>query len=1570
MISVVVPTFNEVENIEKLLERIEKAFLAFPKAHETVVIDDYSTDGTWELLLKLKKKFPLRVFRKEGEKGKSYSLVEGFSKASGNILVMIDADLQYPPEAIPEMVLGLDEGLDIVVANRKDYQAPAFRKTFSKIFKFVFGRVLHGIGCDVQSGLKVFRRQVFGTVKFIPKSQWSFDLEFLVMAKNAGFSMGEMDIVFEKRQAGESKVSFIKNGWDLATNALALKTLRQAPVHIKPEDGEAMRGAGIGFLGRKFITHTTLSHRKSAIVNFTFWQKAFLALSLFLVGFGLFADPLRAVAIVIALLSTIYFLDVIFNFYLVLRSLQSSPDISFSPAQIAAVGEDKLPVYSILCPLYREARVLPGFLKAIDACDWPKEKLDVLLLLEEDDKETVEAVDRVGLPKYIRKVIVPQSLPKTKPKACNFGLSQVKGEYVVIYDAEDIPDPAQLKKAYLAFSKLPREVVCLQAKLNYFNPGQNLLTRLFTAEYSLWFDLSLPGMQSVNTSIPLGGTSNHFRTDDLKRLEGWDPFNVTEDADLGVRLFKAGYKTAIIDSTTFEEANSRLGNWIRQRSRWIKGYMQTYLVHTRNPVEFIRENGIHAFIFQLIVGGKIAFIFINPILWAATISYFALNRLVGPTIEALYPAQIFYMAVISLVFGNFLFIYYYMIGCAKREQWGLMKYVFLVPFYWLLVSVAGVKALYQLIFKPHFWEKTVHGLHLGMEEAAAPAVAMEGEEVPDEAREGRLRKLKALASVGMVSNFLSGERFQKSKLFLKSGISDGGTILVASSLMGSIFNFLYNAYLGRVLTVSDFGLISLIGSFLFLSTIPLSSLSRSVTYKAAYYLGKHNTAIKKFWAYWRRRSIVVALVVTALWILATPYLAVFFKSNSLVPFYLFAPVWLIGTASAVDLGFIGGNLKFVVLAILAISVAISKFILSFIFVELGRPDLVYAAIPLSMTVSFLIGWYYAVSMKEKPRKIDEKEVLSFPGRFYVSSVFTKSAEVAFFTLDVILAKHFLDPIQAGEYAMISLVGKMIFFIGGLFSQFILPVVSREEGAKRNSHKVFYKLFFASAAVSFFAYLGVGLFGFISAPVLLGDKILPVVYLLPLYGFAMFCFQVADTIVTFHQARSKHFFAFASIVMGVTQIIGIGLFHQNLEQIVWVMSAVGIANVVVMLLLHFFYDSLTSVGRNLLDFVSIASPLPQMVATSEAEAQSRLLIFNWRDVKHVWGGGAEVYIHELSKRLVKQGYEVTVFCGNDGHSLRHEVVDGVKIIRRGGFYTVYVWAFLYYIFKLRRNTDIVIDSENGIPFFTPIYVGKPVLGLVFHVHQEIFKRHLKFPLSQVAKALEADLMPLVYRNSKLVTISNSSKEDMERIGLGKRFPIKIIRPGVDLSVFKPGFKTDRPSVLYLGRLKPYKSVETAILALEQVRRQVPSATLTIAGDGESRKSLERLVAKLNLANTVRFLGKVTEKTKAKLYAQSWLMVQPSKMEGWGITAIEANASGTPVVAANVPGLRESVSNPHSGYLVPWGDTNKFAEKIGLILTDRNVRRELELGSIEWSRQFSWDRSAENLVKLLKNLKEGS
>lgn len=1305
---------------------------------------------------------------------------------------------------------------------------------------------------------------------------------------------------------------------------------------IKPQFPGTMQGAGVNHKGVDFITHSTLEKEKSALKTFTNKQKLFLFTLLILIVSGLIFKTLATLTVLIAILSVLYLADTIFNAILITRSLKSDREIRFGDKEIGEIDEASLPRYTILCPLYHESSVLPQFVENIKAIDWPKDKLEVLLLLEGDDTETRQKASSIDLPEYFQMIDVPESQPKTKPKACNFGLTQATGKYLVIYDAEDKPDPLQLKKAYLAFQKSSSKIACFQAKLNYYNTHQNILTRFFTAEYSLWFDLILPGMQSLDTTIPLGGTSNHFRTADLRAFKGWDPFNVTEDADLGVRLFKDGYKTAIIDSYTLEEANSKVKNWLRQRSRWIKGYIQTYLVHSRKPIAFVRDHKHHSLFFHLIVGGKIIFAFVNPIMWATTISYFAFRATVGPTIEQLYPAPILYMAAASLILGNFLFIYYYMIAAAKLGKYNLIKFILFIPVYWALISTAFWIALWQLIVKPHYWEKTTHGFHLPTEKESV-AYATSG--LPAWERVRRARKIAL-------------------------GEAAGGAILVLATITAHFFNFLYNAYLGRSITIEEFGLVSLFGSFFYISTIPLGALARTITYRSAYLFGKHREPVRRFWSYTRRRAFLVSFAVTATWLAATPFLARFFNEPTWEPFILFAPIWLLGALDAVDAGFLRGILKFKVLALITVVEAVAKLGFSIFLVNFSMSRFVYAATPISMALAVTIGWLFA---RRTPRNqklgIEEKGVTKFPAHFFATSIFTNASAVSFLSFDVILAKHFLSPVAAGEYALVAILGKMIYFISTLFGQFILPLVSHAEGAHRDSQKTFYKLFAISAATTLAAYLAVGLFGSETAELLIGPKVRMAEHFLPLYGLGVLCFALATTIVTYHQARGRHIFAQASFALAMLQIGLIISFHGDISQIVGVMSFVGLVSFALILFLHIFYDILATIGRNVIDLLTLFSPVERQTGPKKQKAL-RILIFNWRDTRHVWAGGAEVYLHQVAKRLVARGHYVTLYCGNDGHCQRNEVVDGVNVIRRGGFYTVYLWAFLYYITQLKGKYDVIIDSANGIPFFTPLYSRKPIAALVHHVHQEVFRTGLSAPLALLAKFLEAHVMPRVYRGKKIITVSQSSKEALERLGFGKKMPITVVNPGVDLSEFSPHSKTKYPSVLYLGRLKPYKSIDVLVRAMTKIKRKVPSVRLTVAGEGESREDLEKLSRKLKLGNVIHFVGKIPEKAKTKLMAESWVMVQPSMIEGWGITIIEANAAGTPVVAANVPGLRDSVHNPHTGFLVDYGDVSGFAKAIAEMLQDKKLREITSEEAKSWAKQFSWDKTAEICLEVLR------
>ena len=454
--------------------------------------------------------------------------------------------------------------------------------------------------------------------------------------------------------------------------------------------------------GRPVRIFAPFHYETSALRTFTIGQRIFFALLLVAFVIGLILFQVGMVVGLIACITLYYIFDLLLMFVLYLGTMKQSCEERIDDAIVKALPDTHWPLYTVLCPLYHEAAVVPQFVRAMGALDYPTNRLQVLFLIEDHDVETHDAIRAMNLPGHFRIMIVPPGEPRTKPRACNYGLLHAKGDYVVIYDAEDIPDPLQLKKSVLVFANNDASLACVQAKLNFYNVEQNLLTRL-----------TLPSLQRANLALPLGGTSNHFRTATLGILGAWDAFNVTEDCDLGLRLARFGLKTAVLDSTTYEEANSAWKNWFRQRSRWIKGYMQTYLIHMRRPWLYLHPSRWRDFFsLQFIIGGKAAILLINPIMWLLFIIYVLLHSVLSNIYQVLFPVSVLYMGSLCLIFGNFLYTYLHLAGLLKRGHYRIMKWALLMPLYWLLASGAAFLALYQLIVKPHYWEKTIHGLHL------------------------------------------------------------------------------------------------------------------------------------------------------------------------------------------------------------------------------------------------------------------------------------------------------------------------------------------------------------------------------------------------------------------------------------------------------------------------------------------------------------------------------------------------------------------------------------------------------------------------------------------------------------------------------------------------------------------------------------------------------------------------------------------------------------------------------------------------------------------------------------------
>lgn len=385
-----------------------------------------------------------------------------------------------------------------------------------------------------------------------------------------------------------------------------------------------------------------------------------------------------------------------------------SPRKPTAPCQ--RLPDDQLPVYTVVAALYREASSVAPLMQYIDELDYPREKLDIKLVVELDDLGTRAAIAKLGPMPNVQVIIAPDVGPRTKPKALNCALTFARGTFITVFDAEDRPEPGQLRAALDVFRTHEPDVVCAQASLCIDNTADGWLPRMFTAEYAGQFDVFLQGFSNFEMPLPLGGSSNHFRTCVLREVGGWDPYNVTEDADLGFRLARFKYRCVMFPSTTYEEAPARFGAWLRQRSRWMKGWMQTWSVHMRSPRQLWRDAGASGFFtLNIIVGGNVLTALTHPFLIGELLIRGIMSTF-DSSVSSFFAKPFIELYLATIAAGYLTTVVIGLIGLAKRgllrEAWVLL----LTPVYWVCLSIAAWRALYQLLTEPYHWEKTEHGL--------------------------------------------------------------------------------------------------------------------------------------------------------------------------------------------------------------------------------------------------------------------------------------------------------------------------------------------------------------------------------------------------------------------------------------------------------------------------------------------------------------------------------------------------------------------------------------------------------------------------------------------------------------------------------------------------------------------------------------------------------------------------------------------------------------------------------------------------------------------------------------------
>ncbi|MBI1171293.1 glycosyltransferase [bacterium] len=366
----------------------------------------------------------------------------------------------------------------------------------------------------------------------------------------------------------------------------------------------------------------------------------------------------------------------------------------------------RLPVVSIMVALYRESNIASRLVNRLGKLDYPRDLLDIMLVVEEEDHLTRHALARADLPGWMRVVVVPAGRVKTKPRALNFGLTQCRGSIVGVYDAEDAPAPDQIRKVVDRFAQRGPQVACLQGALDFYNPSKNWLARCFTIEYASWFRVVLPGLERLGLPLPLGGTTLFFRREILESLGGWDAYNVTEDADLGMRLARHGYRTEILPSTTLEEANCLGLPWVKQRSRWIKGYMMTYLTHMREPVRLYRELGPRAFAgFQILFLGSLSQALLAPLLWSMWSFFLGLGHplsgLISPQTMGLMTSLFMACEIVNIAIG--------VLGLKRSGHRLSVLWVPTLILYFPLQAFAAYKAGWEMLHRPFYWDKTTHG---------------------------------------------------------------------------------------------------------------------------------------------------------------------------------------------------------------------------------------------------------------------------------------------------------------------------------------------------------------------------------------------------------------------------------------------------------------------------------------------------------------------------------------------------------------------------------------------------------------------------------------------------------------------------------------------------------------------------------------------------------------------------------------------------------------------------------------------------------------------------------------------
>lgn len=709
LVSVVVPTNNDRSLVKKCFQCVDDAFRDTEYRYELIVVDDHSIDGTPEYVRSVQGELPVRLVEKKGKKGRSISIKEGVDVALGNAIVILDPDVRFTKEALVSMVSKLEDSY-IVVASRSTYPSFVYG-IFSRMYGWIIGRVLLSVNANVRSGIKVFRRSLLDSLRFDPEfdPRLGFDAVLLYHARRVGWPISSVLVQYTRVLFHHGYSGEVLSRFSFAYGIVLIKVvhiLRATFPFLFPPPPIEYFSAGFTNVN----DYLFLSPAQSAKGHIT---RETVSLFVIVVGLSLVSmfGVSRAFGIPLLMgiafgISAMYLLLVAFKLVIMFRSLPAERDV-LTAEDLATVTNEELPIVSVLIPLYKEQEIIPQIFRYLSDFDYPREKLDIIFILESTDTETAEAFLAMNPPSHFKALLSPDVQPKTKPKAMNVAFGAAKGEILVIFDAEVLPERDQLKKAYLTFKRHP-EAKYLHSRMDVYNADYNWITRLYAGEFCYFYHFFLPGLVSSNYPIPISGHSTYFRREVIEKVGAWDAYNVAEDCDIGIRIYRKGFGSGrMLDTHTWEQSTTTVATWVRQRTRWIQGFIQTSIVQLRYPLLLKRElkTWRNFLIFLVLVPGNVVLNILNIVQWGMFVLW---NVTHAPFLQVAYSGVTLYLATICFFFGNFFFTFYSMYSLYVRKHYRIVPWGLLMFAYWIMLGIATIRATIHLFLHPHKWDKTSH----------------------------------------------------------------------------------------------------------------------------------------------------------------------------------------------------------------------------------------------------------------------------------------------------------------------------------------------------------------------------------------------------------------------------------------------------------------------------------------------------------------------------------------------------------------------------------------------------------------------------------------------------------------------------------------------------------------------------------------------------------------------------------------------------------------------------------------------------------------------------------------------